>query len=54
VEPRAALKFAFIDPTAQVGIALPHPDWFNSKMAKAFLIKAATKKAGTTVLPFFV
>ena len=54
VDPREALKFAFIDPVAPVDIVLPHPDWFNAKMAKAAFSAAATKKAGTTVPPFFV
>ena len=54
VNPREALKFAFIDPVAPVDIVLPHPDWFNAKMAKAVFSAAATKKAGTTVPPFFV
>ena len=50
---REVLKFAFIDPVAPVDIVLPHPDWFNAKMAKAVFSAAATKKAGTTVPPFF-
>ena len=53
VDPQEALKFAFIDPAAPVDIVLPHPDWFNAKMTKAFFSPTATKKAGTTVPPFF-